>query len=217
MRLFIFARHGESDANVSRVVSSDAAHGAGLTSRGRTQARPLGAQIANLEIDLAICTRFLRTRETVDLALHGRTVPLLIEPDLDEIVDGAPIRAYWAWREQHSSNARFPGGESLDEAVRRYAGALERLLAREETVTLIVAHEHALRRVFEAAGSVASAPRAGRAIVNALPYIFDENAVRRATQCLSALAPSAAPQGARGRLTELHRPCSPTSSSAASG
>jgi broad specificity phosphatase PhoE len=148
MRLFIFARHGESAANVGRVVSSDPVHGAGLTPRGRTQARRLGAQIANLEIDLAVCTRFLRTRETVDLALDGRIVPLVIEPDLDEInsgaFDGAPMRAYWAWREQHSSSERFPGGESLDEAVRRYAEGLERILTREETVTLIIAHEHAL-------------------------------------------------------------------------
>jgi broad specificity phosphatase PhoE len=195
MRLFIFARHGESAANVGGVVSSDPGHGACLTSRGRAQARRFGAQIANLEIDLAVCTRFARTRETVDLALHGRAVPLLIEPDLDEIntgaFDGAPIRAYWAWREQHSSGDRFPAGESLDEAVRRYADGLQRLLARDEKVTLIVAHEHALRNVAEAAGRV----RAGRAIANALPYFFDENAVRSATQCLRALAPSGAREG----------------------
>jgi broad specificity phosphatase PhoE len=195
MRLFIFARHGESAANVTGVVSSDPGHGAGLTPRGREQARCLGAQIANLEIDLAVCTRFLRTRETLDLALHGRTVPLLIEADLDEIntgaFDGAPIREYWAWREQHSSSARFPAGESLDEAVRRYADGLQRLLAREEPVTLIVAHEHGLRNVAEAAGRV----RAGRTIANALPYLFDENAVRSATQCLHALAPSGARDG----------------------
>jgi broad specificity phosphatase PhoE len=116
MRLFILARHGESAANVEGVVSSDPAHSVGLTSRGRTPARRLGAQIANLDIDLAVCRSFRRTRETADLALHGRTVPLLIEPDLDEIksgaFDGAPIRAYWAWREQHSPSERFPQGKA---------------------------------------------------------------------------------------------------------
>jgi broad specificity phosphatase PhoE len=188
VRLFVFTRHGESAANVARVVSSDPAHGAGLTARGRTQARRLGAQIANLEIDLAVCTRFARTRETADLALRGRTIPRLIEPDLDEVnsgaFDGAPIRAYWAWREQHCSSARFPGGESLDEAARRYADGLQRILVREEAVTLIVAHEHAIRHIVEAAGA-----RAGSAMENALPYFFDEHAVRRATHCLDALAP----------------------------
>jgi broad specificity phosphatase PhoE len=97
--------------------------------RARGAGHPLIGREADLtvhrEIGLAVCTRFLRTRETVDLALDGRIVPLVIEPDLDEInsgaFDGAPMRAYWAWREQHSSSERFPGGESLDEAVRRYA------------------------------------------------------------------------------------------------
>jgi broad specificity phosphatase PhoE len=195
-RLFIFARHGESAANVARVVSSDPTHGAGLTPLGRTQARRLGAHLANLEIDLAVCTRFLRTRETAELALRGRTVPLLIEPDLDEIksgaFDGAPIRAYWAWREQHSPSARFPGGESLDQALRRYADGLQRVLAREEAVTLIVAHEHAIRHVVEAAGNVA---RARTPIVNAIPYFFDENSVRRAAECLHALAQPSAREG----------------------
>jgi Flp pilus assembly protein protease CpaA len=46
----------------------------------------------------------------------------------------------------------------------------------KETVTLIVAHEHALRHVAEAAGSV----RRGGAIANALLSLFDENAVRGA-------------------------------------
>src|ERR1700754_4240551 len=100
MRLFILARHGESAAHVARVVSSDPASGAGLTARGRAQARRLGAQLANVPIDLAVCTRFLRARETVELALEGRTVPLIVKPDFDEInsgaFDGAPIRAYWA-------------------------------------------------------------------------------------------------------------------------
>src|ERR1700750_508166 len=211
-RLFIVARHGESAANVARVVSSDPAHGAGLTPRGRAQARRLGAQLANLEIDIALCTRFLRTRETAELALRGRTVPLLVDPDFDEVdsgaFDGAPIRAYWAWRERHSPSARFPGGESLDEAVRRYADGLQRVLARDEAVTLVVAHEHAVRHIVEAAGSVATPSRAGTAMGNALPYLVDDNAVRRAAQCLDALAPAAArrPVGSRLRPATEQRP-----------
>lgn len=127
MRLFVFARHAESAANVAQVLSSDPSHPTALTARGRAQARKLGSQIANLEIDLAFCTRFLRTRQTVELALHDRCVPLLVEPGLDEVqagvFDGGPIRAYWAWKEQHAPGERFPEGESLDEAVRRYVDA----------------------------------------------------------------------------------------------
>lgn len=195
MRLFVFARHAESAANVAHVLSSDPFRLSALTSRGRAQARRLGLQIANLEIDLAVCTRFPRTRQTLDLALRGRDVPAIIEPDLDEVragvFDGAPIETYWAWKERHPHSERFPGGESLDETVRRYADALTRLLARKQAVTLIVAHELALRYILEAAGGVGESNRPKPRIANAVPYFFDERALRRAAECLDALAPAA--------------------------
>ena len=193
MRLFIFARHAESVANVAHVLSSDPAHPAPLTARGRAQARRLGAQISNLEIDLAFCTRFLRTRQTVDLALRGRGIPVLVEPGLDEVeagvFDGAPIHAYWAWKEAHAPSERFPQGESFDEAVRRYVDALQRLLVRPEEVTLVVAHELVLRYVTTAAAEAASSRSAHTSVANAAPYLFDEATLRRATECLDMLVP----------------------------
>jgi broad specificity phosphatase PhoE len=174
MRLFVFVRHAESAANVAQVLDSDPYHPSALTSRG--QARKLGAQIANLEIDLAFCTRFLRTRQTVELALRDGDIPLLVEPGLDEVqaglFDGAPIHAYWAWKEQHAPSERFPHGESPDEAVRRYVDSLDRLLARTEAVTLIVAHELALRYIVTAAAD-ASPRKPESGIASAVPYLFD--------------------------------------------
>ena len=121
MRLFIFARHAESALNAAAVLSSDPARPIGLTPRGREQARKLGQQLANLNIDLAVATRFLRTRATVELARQGRDVPLLVEPDLDEIragvFEGKRISAYWALKDQHGRSERFPHGESLDDAL----------------------------------------------------------------------------------------------------
>jgi hypothetical protein len=140
MRLFVFARHAESVANVAHVISSDPAHPAALTRRGRGQARKLGAQLANLEIDIAFCTRFLRTRQTIDVALRGRAIPVLVEPGLDEVqagvFDGAPIQSYWAWKERHAPSERFPHGESLDEAVRRYFNASWRAQKRSRSSSL---------------------------------------------------------------------------------
>jgi phosphohistidine phosphatase SixA len=79
-RLFVFARHAESTANTAHLLSSNPARPVALTERGRAQARLLGAQLANVHIDLAVGTRFLRTRETIDTALYGRHAPVLIEP-----------------------------------------------------------------------------------------------------------------------------------------
>jgi broad specificity phosphatase PhoE len=191
MRLFVFARHGESTGNAAHLLSTDPERPVGLTPRGTRQARRLGEQIANLDIDRAVCSRFQRTRQTAELALRGRQIPLLVESRLDEVqagvFDGAPIRAYWAWKEQHSSAERFPDGESLDEAARRYTDALRDLASSPETVTLVVCHEHALRHVLTAAGRGA----AETTLENGVPYLLDDHALRRVVECLDALAPPA--------------------------
>jgi broad specificity phosphatase PhoE len=103
-RLFVFARHAESAANAANVLSSDPSGSVTLTARGRAQARALGAQLANLHIDLAVGTRLLRTQQTIGIALNGREVPVLIEPGFDELqvgdLEGALIEAYRSWRDQ---------------------------------------------------------------------------------------------------------------------
>jgi broad specificity phosphatase PhoE len=196
-RLFVFARHAESTANAAHVLSSAPARPVALTERGRAQARALGAQLANAHIDLAVGTRFLRTQETIDIALHGRHVPVLIEPGFDELqagdLDGAPMEAYWSWKHQHTLGDRLPHGESPHDAFRRYAHALRRLLARTETVTLVVLHEFALRYIALAVAADGSGLPA-EAVGNAVPFLFDEHAVGRAAASLDAMATSSQPQ-----------------------
>jgi broad specificity phosphatase PhoE len=193
MRQFVFARHAESSMNAAHVLSSDPSRPVGLSSRGRQQALRLGEQIRNLEIDLAVHTRLPRTRETVELALRGRDVPFVIEPCLDEVrlgaLDGAPIRAYWAWKENHARSEPFPSGESLDDAARRYAEALRRLVERPGAVALVVSHQIAIRYLLEAASGIRALDKSGLRIPNAVPYLFDESALRNAIECLDVLAP----------------------------
>lgn len=147
---------------------------------------------------LAVGTRLLRTQQTIDIAVGGREVPVLIEPGFDELrvgdLEGAPIEAYRSWRGQHAASDRLPHGESVQDALRRYAGALRRLLAREEPVTLVVVHELALRYITIAAAT-GSPPPPGTALKNAVPYLFDERAVRRATNTLDALTLPGAANG----------------------
>ena len=190
-RLFVFARHAESTANTARVLSSDPERPVALTERGRAQARALGAQLAHVHIDLAVGTRFLRTQETIDIALHGRHVPVLIEPGFDELqvgdLDAAPVEAYRAWKREHALHDRFPHGESPADAFGRYAIALRRLLARTEAVTLVVVHEFALRYIVLAAAADGSQLPA-EAVGNAVPFLFDEHAAGRAAAGLDAMA-----------------------------
>lgn len=193
LRLFVFSRHAESTANTAHVLSSDPARPVALTERGRAQARALGAQLANVHIDLAVGTRFLRTQETIDIALHGRHVPVLIEPGFDELqtgdLDGAPMEAYWSWKRQHTLGDRYPHGESPVDAFRRYAKALRSLLARTEAVTLVVLHEFALSHIATNGSRLPVEP-----VGNATPFLFDEHAAGRAATSLDAAAMSTQPQ-----------------------
>jgi broad specificity phosphatase PhoE len=201
MRLFVVTRHAESSGNATALLSSDPSRPIGLTPRGREQARRLGEQLTHIEIDLAVASSFPRTRETAELVLQGREIPLLIEPDLDEIragiFDGKPITRYWRWKEQHPRSERFPRGESLDDATQRYANAVGRLLGRAESVTLVVGHELAIRYIVEAAAGRDALGRSELVIPNAVPYLFDEHALRRAAERLDALAPPAPLEPAR--------------------
>jgi broad specificity phosphatase PhoE len=199
LRLFVFARHAEWAANAADVLSTSPSRPVPLTARGRVQARALGVQLAHLHVDLAVGTRLVRTRQTIDLVLHGRPVPTVIEPGFDEIragdLDGAGIDAYRSWRDRHSAGDRLPHGESIDDALRRYAAALRRLLARKEKVTLVVIHEIALRYI-AAAAATGPAPLNDTVVPNAAPYLFDEPAVRRAAANLAALTLAAEPPAA---------------------
>jgi broad specificity phosphatase PhoE len=181
MRFFIFARHAESAANTAHVVSSDPAHDGGLTARGERQASILGDQLSLLHIDQAVCTRFRRTRQTIEIALRDRKTPVRVEPDLDEVnagvFDGVAMSSYWSWKERHRSDEPFPGGESLDGAMRRNAAALRRLVELDHQVTLIVCHELALRSIVDAAAEIA----------HATPYLFDAHGLSRATDRLETL------------------------------
>jgi broad specificity phosphatase PhoE len=192
-RLFVFARHAESAANRANVLNSDPSRPIALTGRGQAQARVLCGQLAGLHVDLAVASRLLRTQQTIEIALAGREVPVLIEPGFDELragdLEGAQMNAYRAWKDHHTRSDRLPNGESIDDALRRYADALRRLLARTEPVTLVVLHELALRYI-TAAAETGSSPCHGTAVPNAVPYLLDEHAIRRAADGLDALIPA---------------------------
>lgn len=191
MPLYVLSRHGESTLNIEGRVNGDPAVPAGLTEAGREAAARLGAQLANVPFELAVHTRFPRTRETAEIALGGRGVPLVSEPLLDDIgvgdLEGATLDAYRDWKRTHSRRDPFPGGESLDDAARRYAVAFRRLVARPERHVLVVCHEIPVRYALNAAAGSADLDAPAHRIANAVPYLFDDHALIRAAAHLESL------------------------------
>ena len=191
MELYVLARHGESTLNSENRINGNPDVPVALTEKGRDEARLLGQQIAHIRLEVCICTRFTRTRETAEIALQGRDVPIEIEPLLDDInvghLDGIPLEEYRAWKREHKRRDPFPGGESLDDAARRYAQALRKLLGRPETSVLVVTHEIPVRYAINAADGSDDLDGPAHQLANATPYLFEKEALLRAVEGIERL------------------------------
>ena len=192
MRLFVLVRHGQSELNATHRVNGDPEIPVGLTAQGEAEAEALGAQLAGIELDLCLHTRFGRSRRTAELALTGRSIPFEVEPLLDDIdvgeLEGQTIDDYRAWKRRHTRTDPFPGGESLDGAALRYAEAYDRLLARPEPRILVVCHEIPVRYAVNAARGSAELDGPVHEIHNCVPYLFDAAGLERAAVRMRALA-----------------------------
>ena len=190
MRLLLLARHGQSLFNVDGVVNGDPALDRGLSPLGEDEARKLSAQLAAHAIDLCVTSTFPRARRTAALALGDRaaTVPTRRDPDLDDIrigeLEGRTLEQYRAWKHEHRRSDPFPGGESLDDAARRYAGALARILAAPEETVLCICHEIPVRYAVNAAAGSDDLDGPLHDVANATPYVFDAAGVARAVERL---------------------------------
>jgi broad specificity phosphatase PhoE len=188
----VLARHAYSELNAEHRVNGDPSLPVHITDEGREEARVLGLQLSNLPFDLCVHTRFGRTRETAALALAGRDVPVEVDPLLDDVyvgeLEGVSIDEFRAWKAEHTRADRFPGGESLDDAARRYAEAYRRLLASSRRCVLVVCHEIPIRYALNAAAGSTSLDGPAHAIPNATPFVFDAVSLERAADRIEELS-----------------------------
>jgi len=189
--LVVLARHAHSELNVERRVNGDPSRPVHITEDGKAEARELGLQLAHVPLDLCLHTRFGRTLETARIALAGRGVPLELEPLLDDIdvgeLDGEPVEEYRTWKQEHSRSDSFPGGESLDDAARRYAEAFRKLAARDAGGVLVVCHEIPIRYALNAAMGSGDFDTPVHDVPNATPFLFDAQSLVQAADGIDAL------------------------------
>jgi len=190
--MFVLARHGQSVLNVGGIVNGDPLLDPGLTREGIAEARSLGKQVSGVTVDFVVVSPFPRAISTAKIALEGRDVPRVVDDDLGDIrigeLEGLSVAQFRAAPAYRDHSVCFPGGESLNEAARRYARAFDRLLARSESVTLVVGHEMVVRYSVNAAGGSDDLDQPLHDVPNATPYLFDEVGMQRAVSRIRELA-----------------------------
>jgi broad specificity phosphatase PhoE len=185
----ILARHGESEYSVQGLTNGDPAVAVALTEAGREQARRLGEALADEPLDLCVTSEFGRVRETAEIALAGRDVPLLVLHDLNDIrfgeYEGRSLEDYRVWARAATPDDVVPGGESRAETLRRYVRAFRTVAARPEAVVLVVAHGLPIRYLLNAVEEIDPTP-----ILDHVGYAeaerLDAEQFRRAVERLEA-------------------------------
>jgi probable phosphoglycerate mutase len=141
----LVARHAESEYSVRGMLNGDPSIVVSLTEEGRAQARRLGETLAAEPIDVCAVTQFARTRETAELALAGRDVPIVVVAELNDhpsgTYEGRPLDEYLEWAHAAGPLDVIPGGTDTRAAVvERFARGFRILAERPEAVVLAILH-----------------------------------------------------------------------------
>jgi broad specificity phosphatase PhoE len=156
---FLFVRHGESQANVLRVLSNRGwKHG--LTDRGRDQIRELAEYLRTLGVVAIHASPLLRAVESAEivgaaLGLPHRIEPALIEFDVGVLEGRSDPAAHAAYDEVEKKwlnghlEERLPEGESCAEIHARFVPFVERMRAqygdRTDGALVLIGHGGTLR------------------------------------------------------------------------
>ncbi len=141
MQLY-FVRHGESEANVLRVISNRGMQHP-LTEKGRDQARTLGESLLPAGITAIYTSPLLRAVQTAEILSERLGVGFQVTDALREydlgLLEGATGPETWAgyqalreeWIRHGHWERRIEGGESFEDMRARFVPFIRGLLAAE--------------------------------------------------------------------------------------
>ena len=193
MPLYVLSRHAHSELNLAHRINGDPSVPVGLTEQGREEAARLGKQLANVPIELIVHTRFSRTRETPRIARETARRCRSRKSRCWTTSTSA------SWRGRRSTSTA-PGRPSTRVATAspaarastsRHAGTrrgFRKLAERREEHILVVCHEIPIRYALNAALGSEDSMRPVRAVPNATPFLFEEDALVRAAARIEELA-----------------------------
>jgi probable phosphoglycerate mutase len=185
----VVARHGESEYSARGLCNGDPSVAVGLSERGRDEARRLGEELENDPFQLCVVSELGRTRETAEIVLEGRGVPIEVVPDLNDPrvgrFEGLHLDEYRVWAWSTGSAEEAPGGgESRLALVQRYVRAFRGLLERPEVEVLGVLHALPIAYVLAALEGRPPAARMDFPIAHAQAHRLTREELERAVAVL---------------------------------
>jgi broad specificity phosphatase PhoE len=154
-RRLVLARHGQTDANITKALDTRPP-GVPLNELGLAQAAALGERLATEPVSAVYASRATRAQQTAApvAAAHGLTVDVVdgvhevFAGDLEGRDDPAAReqfdRAYAAWW-RGELQVHLPGGESAEDLRARYVPVVEAITAAARDTVVLVSHGAAIR------------------------------------------------------------------------
>ena len=145
-------RHGKTDWNEQCKLQGRT--DIPLNENGRSQAREAASEYKNIYFDVCYCSPLARARETMEILLEGRDIPVIFDDRLSEMNFGTyegvydyfedeslPVNVFFKHPEEYHTAP--PEGESIDDLMARTGAFLEETalpLVKEGKNVLIVGH-----------------------------------------------------------------------------
>jgi broad specificity phosphatase PhoE len=167
-------RHGESEANVGYFINDDPSKPVHLTAKGIAQAEALAAELRSEQFTHAFVSEFPRAQETIKILLRDKTLPLNIDPRLNERksgLDGQHVNVFHDQIKQNPLHFKTPDGESFMEQMQRLREFLDDVTALHPDAHVVaVAHENPILAALGLTTSAeevvnASLPNCGRVVL----------------------------------------------------
>lgn len=145
-------RHGKTDWNELHKIQGQT--DIPLNDNGRRMAKEAAERYRDINFDICYCSPLIRAKETADILLRGRDIPIIYDDRLKEygfgIYEGTensfsipdcPVNEFFFHPEKY--NNPVEGGESLDDLFARTGSFLKEVavpLVKEGKDVLIVGH-----------------------------------------------------------------------------
>jgi isoleucyl-tRNA synthetase len=142
---FIFVRHGESETNVEGIVNCDPAQEYHLTDKGKEEVKNSCGKIH--KADAMYVSPYIRTKETAEImaeSLGFAKEKIVTDERLSEFnfgdLNGKKFSEYLEYEEKniHSYDTSFPGGESYNDAKKRFGDFIYEIDSKHKNETIVV-------------------------------------------------------------------------------
>jgi len=140
----IFLRHGESEYNIENRINQDPNMPVHLTTKGKKQAADARKKLESIEFDVAITSDFTRTKETAEIVLGNRSIPVFEDKRVSEAktgFEGKDAKDYKLEFLHDFFNFKLKGKESWQDVKKRVNSFLKELKKETYQSVLVVTHE----------------------------------------------------------------------------